>query len=572
MCALEFSEITYTVTSLNGTKKNILHDINGYFPAGRLIAIMGPSGAGKSSLLNILTGFRTKNVTGKVRIDSVERNVKDFKKVSCYITQDDNLCDYLTVAENMMYAADFKLGPGDNYESKLCQVNEILISLGLYDQRDTMTGRLSGGEKKRLSVAQEMLSDPMFLFLDEPTTGLDSLSCYQCISELKNLTHQGKTVICTIHQPSDGIFKLFDQVYVLSQGYCTYQGDIKQMIKFFDKLDLPCSLFSNPADYIIEMSSGDYGQDKIERMIEAIDNGRNLLYTTGEEIKQKPPMNTKICLSHFYEFRTLLKWQWFKLHRNKNLVHLRIFGSISVCLLIGGLYFNAGNDASRMLHNYYMLLAFIIGNTQPALMLTILYFPREAPILKKELFNGYYRLKNYLIANTLTEYPLALFCTLLTSAITYLMTGQLLELRRFAMFSFGQLFVILTSQSVGLLIGSGMKLVNGIFVGSFILTPLMLLSGFGFMLKDLAMAVRYVSNFAYLKYCLSMLSVALFGMDRPKWTCPDNEYCLYMRGEHFIAEIGVDLQHYWHDVAVLCANYCLVKIATYFVMRQRMNK
>lgn len=172
--------------------KEILHKINGKFPGGQLTAIMGPSGAGKSTLLDVLSGYRRTGVNGSVYVNGRIRNLDAFRKVSCYITQEDRVQTLLTVLENMRIAADFKLGnsfkPFEKEARVSCscyslsvlvcstpnlsnfQIEEILTLLGLYDHQQTLTSRLSGGQKKRLSIALELINNPTVMFLDEPTT------------------------------------------------------------------------------------------------------------------------------------------------------------------------------------------------------------------------------------------------------------------------------------------------------------------------------------------------------------------------------------------------------------------
>ncbi|XP_058820287.1 ATP-binding cassette sub-family G member 4 isoform X1 [Topomyia yanbarensis] len=271
---LAFHNLTYRVKEgRRNNVKTILKEVSGRLRSGELTAIMGPSGAGKSTLLNILTGYKTTNIEGSITMNGKERNLSQFRKLSAYIMQDNQLHSNLTVEEAMHVATSLKLSQQVEKSEKLHVIKEILDTLGLEEHRATLTRNLSGGQQKRLSIALELVNNPPIMFFDEPTSGLDSSTCFQCVSLLKFLARGGRTIICTIHQPSARLFEMFDQLYTLADGQCVYQGNTKQLVPFLGTLDLECPSYHNPASYIIEVACGEHG-DHTRKLVNAIDNGK----------------------------------------------------------------------------------------------------------------------------------------------------------------------------------------------------------------------------------------------------------------------------------------------------------
>lgn len=581
---IRFCDLGYTV-SLGCTKgdKEILHSVHGYFLPSQLIAIMGPSGAGKSTLLDVLSGYKVTGVKGAILVNGKERDLNEFRRVSCYIQQDDRLQPLLTVKENMMIAADLKLPSKITYKEKQETINEILNTLGLWESEHTRTERLSGGQKKRLSIALELINNPHVMFLDEPTTGLDSSSCSQCLSLLKVLAAQGRTIICTIHQPSATLFQKFDQVYILSRGECLYQGSAGNMMPFLQTAGYPCPKYHNPADYVIELACGDYGEDKITKLVEATQNGRSIEWFENPDMI--PPVAESVprkftflprcrgglqVTSPWNQVCVLLKRGFIKVRRDQTLTHMRLMVNIITGAMLGTLWLQVGEDGSRVLDNYNLLFSILIHHVMTTMMLTILTFPMEMSILTKEHFNRWYSLKSYYISVNIVDIPVSTVCCILFSAIIYTMSGQPADMNRFFMFTTISLLVVYIAQSIGFMIGAVFNVVNGTFIGPTLVVPMMMFSGFGVTIRDIPDYLKWGTYISYLKYSLEGYIGAIYGYSRQ--TLPCNEfYCHYKYPNKFLREIAMRGDQFWNDIIALSVTLVITRVAAYVLLRWKIQ-
>lgn len=219
--------------------KTGLHPMSFTEESGRLVGIMGASGAGKSTLLNVLNGTLEPSA-GEVLINgfNIHNDKTRTEGFIGYVSQEDFLIEELTVFQNLYYNA--KLCFDDFSDEKIkTMVNELLVNLGLYENKDMKVGsplnkKISGGQRKRLNIALELIREPSILFLDEPTSGLSSRDSENIMDLLKELSFKGKLVFVVIHQPSSDIFKMFDKLLLLdSGGFLIYNGDPIDSIIYF---------------------------------------------------------------------------------------------------------------------------------------------------------------------------------------------------------------------------------------------------------------------------------------------------------------------------------------------------
>ena len=243
---LTSSKITFNVKDVGFTFPNGgigLREINLSEEQGKLIGIMGASGAGKTTLLNLLTGLESPS-DGSVKINGINIHAEPDKieGVIGFIPQDDLLISELTVYQNLFYNA--KLCFKDKSEEEIDQlVEKTLRNLGLFERKDLKVGSplnktISGGQRKRLNIALELIREPSILFVDEPTSGLSSRDSENVMDLLRELALKGKLIFVVIHQPSSDIYKMFDKMLILDTGgYQIYYGNPVEAVSYFKRLD-----------------------------------------------------------------------------------------------------------------------------------------------------------------------------------------------------------------------------------------------------------------------------------------------------------------------------------------------
>lgn len=245
-------------------EKLILKGLTGVIKPGEMLAMLGPSGSGKTTLLTTLGGRHggggrlSGNITynGKPLSNAMKRDIG-------FVTQDDVLCSFLTVAETLTFTALLRLPNNLTKDQKKMQAEAVVDQLGLTKCKNSIIGGpflrgVSGGERKRVSIGQEMLINPSLLLLDEPTSGLDSTTAQKIVSNLWQLARGGRTVVMTIHQPSSRVFYMFHKVLLLSEGNTLYFGNGAGVMDYFARIGFAPSVAMNPSDFLLDLANGTF--------------------------------------------------------------------------------------------------------------------------------------------------------------------------------------------------------------------------------------------------------------------------------------------------------------------------
>lgn len=266
---IQFQDVTYKIKpkkSKNPSEQTILKGITGMVRPGEVLAMMGPSGSGKTTLLTALGGRlgggRLGGTITYIHNNNKVLSKKLMKRNIGFVTQDDILLPHLTVTETLVFTALLRLPNALTKQQKAAEAEAVISQLGLSKCKNSIVGSqtlrgVSGGERKRVSIAQEMLINPSVLFLDEPTSGLDSTTAQRIVSTLWELaTKGGTTVVMTIHQPSTRLFHMFHKILLLSEGNTIYFGNGSGAMDYFATLGYSPSLAMNPSEFLLDLANG----------------------------------------------------------------------------------------------------------------------------------------------------------------------------------------------------------------------------------------------------------------------------------------------------------------------------
>ncbi|XP_055541549.1 ATP-binding cassette sub-family G member 1 [Wyeomyia smithii] len=601
---ITFDNITYTVSVGKKGKKSVLNGVSGKFNSGELTAIMGPSGAGKSSLLNILTGYTKTGVKGSLHIGTAVGS----NKLCSYILQEDNLHPFFTVQEIMTMACDLKISSRClKHNDKQRLIDNILDTLHLKFTKQTRCGNLSGGQKKRLSIALELIDNPPVLFLDEPTTGLDSSSSLYTIKLLQGLAREGRTIVCTIHQPSATVYEMFDHVYVLAEGHCVYQGSALNTVPYLRSVGLQCPQYHNAADYLLEVANKEYGNfvnalskaavechwRKPEPCIvpatppphylayDSNHNGANaVVYNStvivsaddaNDDSKQLPPYRIRKP-NEFTKLLILMRRCNVQLYRDWTVTHLKLFFHVVCAIVVGLLFGDSGINGTKSVSNVASFLVHILYLWYTTLMPGVLKFPSEMKILRKESFNNWYKIRTYFIATMLTSLPVQIFFSIVYSTIVFTLTSQPLESDRFLMFLAVLVLTTIVADGYGIFLGTFLNQINGTFIGAITTCYLLVFCGFLILFSHMSELMKALSYSSTLRYGLEGLVLAMYDNGRSNLVCPEEElYCHYVKPSTILKDLGMVPENYLFNVAMLAVQFIVIKVAGFWSLKRKLK-
>jgi len=390
------------------------------------------------------------------------------------IEQEVNFFPHMTVKETLDFRVELKLGSRLGKSARDDVVSELMDMLGLAKSANTIVGNskvrgLSGGERKRLSIAVELISSPPVMILDEPTSGLDSYQATQVIEFVRKLADSGKTIIAVIHQPSQSVFSKFDDLLLLSEGRLMYYGEVPKVRSYLQGLGYPCAKDTGTAEYVLDcISRTNGGEEQQVESDERLDNlaaaadasTKGIVFDSGAAaVVHQHQHKLRFGMSKrnlpganiFRQFKLLLTRAFNETSRGKLAIFIKVAQQVTLGFVYGGIY-KVRNDQASIMDRYGLLSLIAIGGMNMSIAGTIRSFTKEKAIVSGEMSNGMYRTLPYFLAKAISEIPLAGVYNTLFSAIIYPLSG--LQKGKFKQFVGLTTLHTLACEAAGLIIGA----------------------------------------------------------------------------------------------------------------------
>jgi len=561
-------------------EKQILTNVNGIARPGEVLAIMGASGAGKSTLLNTLLfrNLQGLQVTGSRIANKSLVTPTSLTAVSGYVQQDDLFISSLTVREHLLFQARVRMDKDIPREQRIIRVQEVINELGLGKAADTLIGGermkgISGGEKKRLSFASEILTNPSVLFCDEPTSGLDSFMAQSVMEVLANLAKMGKTIICTIHQPSSQLFSNFDQLLLLAEGQTAYLGEARKAKDFFSSINHPCPQDFNPADHFVQVLAMVPGKEEQCRdTIDAIchkfsesQDGINLRKAVKieeaditEKDQSKADKVSPYKASWCEQFSALSWRHSLAIIKDPMLVKVRIIQAFVMSIILGVIFIGQDNDQAGIQNVNGALFVLITNISFGNIFAVCNAFCVELPIFLREHFNGMYRTDVYFLTKQLVELPLYIVEPMITLTIFYWMVGLNPEADKFFIAAVIVLLVVQVVLSLGYFMSCIAPNIDiALAIAPVLIIPFMLFGGFYLNSGSVPVWLSWLKYLSWFLYGFEALLINQWeGVKDISCIVPsidqnsDNFSCM-STGEEVLDQLAFEQANFWRDILML---------------------
>uniref|UniRef100_A0A8B9H252 ATP binding cassette subfamily G member 2 (JR blood group) n=1 Tax=Astyanax mexicanus TaxID=7994 RepID=A0A8B9H252_ASTMX len=528
-------------------------------------AIMGPTGSGKTSLLDVIAGRKDPRglKSGKVLVDNA-LVTSSLRLSSAYVVQNDVLMGTLTVRENLAFSANLRLSLAEYSSSdKAMKVESVIKELGLTDCANTKIGTeflrgVSGGERKRCSIGMELITSPSLLFLDEPTTGLDSNTANAIIDLLHRLSRSGKTIIFSIHQPRYSIYRQFDHLTLMNKGEIIYAGSADKALTYFEEIGYKCEPFNNPADFFLDITNElmlvsenalavKYRQSP--QCCSVIQQLQEL--TEGIKPEDKPDSDQASYPTTFCYQLMLVSTRTVKnILRNPQTSYAQLFLNIFFGTLVGLIYYQIPHTLPEALQNrtgafFFLTINMVFGNLS-----AVELFISERVLFIHETSSGYYRTSAYFLSKVFADLlPNRILPVFVFSAIPYFMMALKPEVEAFFLYCVTMSMISLSAVSLAFLVSAS--------VGSFAMANILIALPFVFMMVFGGFLVNLNSMLSWMSW-LKWISIFRY------------EFLLVMTGEMYLdnQEIDYSTWGFWQNQVALMGIMCVCLLLAYVQLRR----
>ncbi|CAJ2632869.1 unnamed protein product [Trifolium pratense] len=453
--SITFDEVTYSVDMPQEMRnRGVLEDklvllkgVSGAFRPGVLTALMGITGAGKTTLMDVLSGRKTGGyIGGNVTISGFPKKQETFARISGYCEQNDIHSPCVTVYESLLYSAWLRLSPNINAETRSMFIEEVMELVELKPLQNALVGLpgvsgLSTEQRKRLTIAVELVANPSIIFMDEPTSGLDARAAAIVMRTVRNTVDTGRTVVCTIHQPSIDVFESFDELLLLKQGgQGMYVGPLGHhslnLISYFEGIQGISKIKDgyNPATWMLEVTTS---SKEVELGIDFAEVYKNSeLYRSNKalikELSTPAPgskdlyFHSQYSRSFFTQCMACLWKQHWSYWRNPEYTVVRFLYSSAVAVLLGSMFWDLGSKIERdqdlfnaMGSMYAAVILIGVKNgssVQPVVAV-------ERTVFYRERAAGMYSAFPYAFGQVVIELPYVFVQSVVYGIIVYAMIG-----------------------------------------------------------------------------------------------------------------------------------------------------
>jgi len=561
----------------------LLDDVSFDVAPGQLMGILGGSGSGKTTLLDLLAcrqdaGTREGSIC--VGADPASRELH--KRIGGYVVQEDRLLPSLTVRETLLFVCNMKTPASWSDAKRLARVEAVIGELGLRHVADTQVGGsvsvrgISGGERRRVSIAAQLILDPAILLLDEPTSGLDAFTAFYICQTLQLLAHRGgRTVVATIHTPRSNIVYLFDRLMLLSQGRMAYYGTPQDMPEYFGAQGHVCPENSNPCDFYLDLVTINYRSRETERRTrEVVDrlvkhhrasaaDVAEWMVVLAEELpaQQQPeddanePKKEADEVAHgggaednnspgpFRQFMLLTARSVKNQLKDRDTILLETVQGGVMSLVIGTVFYKLGDDQIAVSDRFGCLYIITSLYLFMVLLSTIAQVNAKRPSFYLERLDGLYDLEPYMLAELVSELPFFVVFALTYTMPAYFMSGLQLDMTKIVLFNVALFLGIYGSRSFATAVASGIvRFQQAALVANLLYTLLNLPSGFLFNVDDIWIGLRWLNSISYMAFAFRTAAVNEF--DGLVFQCPDyqqfNLTCPVSTGEEALDSFALE--------------------------------